>query len=339
MPIQTAELQWFNPQLVSDATPAQNGGRPSQTQNVSGIKNNLFPDVSAAQRAAGCEHWRKAFIQVKNADNLPLVDPRISIESGTPGDSHVLLYPGTWTDTQATRSGRPYGFATLALAADATDTEFVVTTEVDYSALADQPFQAGDLLRIDARADVLTAGLSEYVTLASVVQDGAELTLTLTAGLLNGYAQGVKVASVIAPGDLSASVSGLATTGGVTYDAVLHPLAVPQLGGIEQTWTITVTNGTTGALSVVGDTLGSLGTGATGVDLAPANPLGGTYFTLAAAVIFAHNHPSGVAEPSQADLRITQQLKTMLELIEVRILDHIIIGDGDGVSFAERGLL
>ncbi|QGU33297.1 RadC family protein [Thermochromatium tepidum] len=61
--------------------------------------------------------------------------------------------------------------------------------------------------------------------------------------------------------------------------------------------------------------------------------------TNAAAVIFAHNHPSGVAEPSQADLSITRRLKEALALIDVRVLDHIIIGDGDGTSFAERGLL
>jgi len=59
----------------------------------------------------------------------------------------------------------------------------------------------------------------------------------------------------------------------------------------------------------------------------------------AAAVIFAHNHPSGVAEPSQADLRITQRLKETLDLVEVRVLDHIVIGEGEGTSFAERGLL
>ena len=59
----------------------------------------------------------------------------------------------------------------------------------------------------------------------------------------------------------------------------------------------------------------------------------------AAAVIFAHNHPSGLTEPSQADLRITRQLKEALALIEVRVLDHLIIGEGEGVSFAERGLL
>ncbi len=61
--------------------------------------------------------------------------------------------------------------------------------------------------------------------------------------------------------------------------------------------------------------------------------------TRAAAVILAHNHPSGVAEPSQADLRITQRLRDALALIEVRVLDHLIIGEGEGASLAERGLL
>lgn len=61
--------------------------------------------------------------------------------------------------------------------------------------------------------------------------------------------------------------------------------------------------------------------------------------TNAAAVIFAHNHPSGVAEPSQADLRITQRLQEALALIEVRVLDHLIVGEGRGTSLAERGLM
>ena len=61
--------------------------------------------------------------------------------------------------------------------------------------------------------------------------------------------------------------------------------------------------------------------------------------TNAAALIFAHNHPSGVAEPSQADLRITQRLKDALALIDVRVLDHLIVGEGETTSLAERGLL
>jgi DNA repair protein RadC len=59
----------------------------------------------------------------------------------------------------------------------------------------------------------------------------------------------------------------------------------------------------------------------------------------AAAVIFAHNHPSGIAEPSQADIAITRKLKTAMQTIEIRVLDHLVIGAGEVVSFAERGLL
>lgn len=59
----------------------------------------------------------------------------------------------------------------------------------------------------------------------------------------------------------------------------------------------------------------------------------------AAAVIFAHNHPSGVAEPSQADREITRHLRHALDLIEVRVLDHFVIGSGCALSLAERGWL
>ncbi|WP_341327083.1 DNA repair protein RadC [Methylotuvimicrobium sp. KM2] len=59
----------------------------------------------------------------------------------------------------------------------------------------------------------------------------------------------------------------------------------------------------------------------------------------AAAVIFAHNHPSGISEPSQADRHITDKLKQALALFDIRVLDHFIIGDGLPYSFAEHGLL
>lgn len=59
----------------------------------------------------------------------------------------------------------------------------------------------------------------------------------------------------------------------------------------------------------------------------------------AAAVIFAHNHPSGVAEPSQADISLTIRLKEALGLVDIRVLDHMVVGHGDVVSLAERGLI
>jgi DNA repair protein RadC len=59
----------------------------------------------------------------------------------------------------------------------------------------------------------------------------------------------------------------------------------------------------------------------------------------ACAVIFAHNHPSGVAEPSAADRAITHELRDALQLVGVRVLDHLVIGSGEPVSMAARGLL
>jgi DNA repair protein RadC len=59
----------------------------------------------------------------------------------------------------------------------------------------------------------------------------------------------------------------------------------------------------------------------------------------AAAIILAHNHPSGIAEPSQADERITRRVKSALELVDIRLLDHLVIGDGASTSLASRGLL
>jgi DNA repair protein RadC len=59
----------------------------------------------------------------------------------------------------------------------------------------------------------------------------------------------------------------------------------------------------------------------------------------AAAVVFAHNHPSGVAQPSQADELLTRQLKEALSLVEIKVLDHFIVAGNQCLSFAERGLL
>lgn len=59
----------------------------------------------------------------------------------------------------------------------------------------------------------------------------------------------------------------------------------------------------------------------------------------AAALVVAHNHPSGVAEPSHADRELTERLRQALVLVEIRLLDHVIVGDADTLSFAERGWL
>lgn len=62
-------------------------------------------------------------------------------------------------------------------------------------------------------------------------------------------------------------------------------------------------------------------------------------FHNAASVIFAHNHPNGIAEASQADKQLTQVLKSALSLLDIRVLDHFVVAGNDTISFAEQGLL
>ena len=70
----------------------------------------------------------------------------------------------------------------------------------------------------------------------------------------------------------------------------------------------------------------------------PREVVRGALANNAGAVVLAHNHPSGTAEPSRADEHLTQTLKATLQLIDVRVLDHLVVGDAV-VSFAERGLI
>ncbi len=76
-----------------------------------------------------------------------------------------------------------------------------------------------------------------------------------------------------------------------------------------------------------------------GASVYPREVIKRVLFHNAAAVIFAHNHPSGNTEPSQADKQITERLKQALALFDIRVLDHFIIGDGQPFSFAEHGLI
>lgn len=279
MPIQSSEIQWYGAAMVSDTVPAQNGGRPGAAL-VSGLKNGLFPDLTPAQRDAGNTCWRKAFCLARSSSETALGTPRVSLVAPTPGDGHALLYPATWTDTQATRSGRPYALALLAADASAGATSITVTTEADFSGMTDRPFQVGDLIRVDARSDLLAAGVSQTLAAQSVSYAGATVTIGFpTPGLADGYSAGARVASVLESADAASAVSGLTVSGGVTYPDDGR-LWAPQIGAIVQTWTLTFTSAATGAFRIEGDTVGEVGTGATGADCAPANPDGGQYFVL-----------------------------------------------------------
>ncbi len=301
MTISNSDIQYMKPQIVSDSD--GNGGRMSDVEAASGVKNNVWPDVPASERKNGSTKYRKVFIKIANADNLKLVDARIFVDTPTPGADRVLIFAGTQTDTQADVAGVAhdhYGSATLD--ADLPDQRgaggatLVLNTENG----ADAIFRSNGLIRISNKTslDDLT-GTEEFLRISStpVVWSGSTATVILRpdAVIENVYAaSNTRVSSVIEAGDIFGTtsdwqiLSAAGKYGGWNGSGAIPTLLTDQrmvssIGGCEQTWTITFSNATT--FTCVGDTAGSVGGGTIHADFAPNNPAwSAPYFTLASAL-------------------------------------------------------
>lgn len=279
MSIVAAELVWRKPTESSDA--GTNGGRMTATAIVTGVKNNLFPDVPQAERTAGSTKYRKAFIHVANDDDLPLIAAKVFAMKPTPGDDLVVLFTGTQTGTQS-GLGSPQVYGAGQLNADAIATDTVIDVLVEDWANA-PIFVDGMMLRVSNKENIDSiSGTEEYVTIATagVSPSGNVITLTLTTGLVNAYsATNTYVSSVIQAGDIEATATSPIVSGGGSYDSGTYPVIVDSIGSIQQNWTLTFTSAS--QFTIVGDTVGSLGTFNVTSDAAPNNP-GFTkpYFTL-----------------------------------------------------------
>jgi len=285
MPIQDSEIVWRPAALVSDATPAQNGGRMASALLVSGVKNNLFPDVSQAERTGGATKWRKAFIHIAGAQDSALMNVRVFIDALTPAGDFVTFAPGTQTDTEDLVTGRPYGVGmlTTAVIAGAMDLEVVGEHPASYVTL--EPFRIGDLIRVSDRPSTGGAGNEEWVTISDVLYADEVVSITVTPALVHPYAIENTVVSSIFE---TAQIVGLWDTFSKTsvagnFDsATLGNLVAHNKGAIEESWTLTFTGATT--FSVSGQGVGALAAvGSTAADYAPVNPATGTaYFTIKA---------------------------------------------------------
>lgn len=282
MAITPSELRWYKSQTVSDA--AANGGRMSNVESPSGVKNNIFPDVSLAERTAGILRLRKLFLKVANDDDLVLYNALVFVQLNTPGADNVTFFPGNQRGTQASITGseRLYGGGRLAANAAAGATSFSVNTE----GAALNYLRTGDMIRISDKTSVGGAGNEEFVTATNVSYAGDVATITIAApGLANAYsAPATGVSSVYDAGDVETIISAPSITSAAgTADFVVNPILGDNIGTIEQDWTLTFTSPT--AFNIVGDVVGAVGSGNISSDAAPANPLfpGKPYFTLPSA--------------------------------------------------------
>lgn len=282
MPIATGELKVFRSAQVSN-TAASNGGRASYNEAVSGVNNNLFPDVSQAERTAGATHFRKMFFKNTNAADLTLFNARCFVENYTPGQDAVYFHAGSHIDLQSELTGSEtlYGSGQL----DADVSAGATSIDVLIEASTPQFFQNGQTIRISDKATIDGAGNEEFVTInGAPVPNGSVITLPVTA-LANAYsAANTRVANVYTFGDVVGAISNLVVTtvGDGDYDNVGQPIEVPNVGGVYDDWTLTFTSST--AFDCVGTREGSIGSGSTLSDFEPNNANTGTpYFSVKAA--------------------------------------------------------
>lgn len=280
MSILDSEIILLKSLTVGDST--SNGGKLDNTATIiSGVANNLWPNVFKAERTSGSTKYRKCFIKIANDDDLIFYNPQIWLDSFTAGDDWVTTFAATQSDTQNDITGTEehYGCAPLLNDVSAGASTFVV--DVEHSSLAtgqaQEIFRDGDVIRITDKVlpDSLS-GNEEFHTIngTPTVANDTQVTITIDGTLANGYVASVgsRVMSVYEPADLGATWDNWVETvaGDGTYDeGTFGNVSVDSIGSIEEEYTLTFTDATNFTCRDVA--MNVIGSGTTGADFSPTN--------------------------------------------------------------------
>lgn len=270
MAVESSEVKLYRAAVNSDA--GTNGGAISATEIVTNVLNNLFPNVSEAERTAGLTRYRKAFVRVEDPDDSDFDSVLLWIDEASAADDYFFLRPGTDTDTQADISSETDWVGTGEI-----DT-FTSSTEIAVEFPSAAGVHDGDTIRLDDGA-----GTVEFATVSGAPSwAGLVATITLASALVNTFSAGDKVSVCVDLGDLATAFGSWVETcaGDGAYDEAGNPLTLYDIGTISESWTLTFSSPT--AFSVSGAAVGSVGSGNTSTDFQPANG-GSYYFKLAAA--------------------------------------------------------
>lgn len=275
MAIISSELQLHYARQRNQASPAANGGRPSNNAVRCGQVGNIWPVVTSAQRAAGQTLAEKLFFLNRNASGDVGSDPWIALLATTGGDEYEWLVAADQDNMQSDLTGTERKYTAAKLAADAAAGATSLSIRLPHAELYGA-FQAGD------RVLIHTGGAGEVATVSAVSGTGADLTLTLQTGTANAWqAASAYVCSLYRPAiPLAPRVDSISQSGSGSYDFDNFPLGLSNVGTIRQNWTLTYTAST--QMEVSGDTVGSLGTFDISTNISPLDSSGNPYFTLAA---------------------------------------------------------
>lgn len=275
--MENTDLVLYKSVTISEA--GANGGRMSYTQVTSNILNNLFPNVSQSERTDGVTKYRKFFFKNKNASGETAANSRIWISRRSDGGDYFRLKAGTNTDIQSTADDYTNwlgsGYLYNAVGTDATKMDVVFDTN--------NGVYNSSLIRVSDNS-----GKEEFLTVkgaGGVSWNGNIATILTTTCFRSGYpaSQDVLISAVIDFGDLVASSDNWSESREI-YDESTYPVVVNNVGTIEESWTLTFSNGTT--FTVSGANTGAISGGVIGSNYSPVNANIGTgdyYFQILAA--------------------------------------------------------
>ncbi len=283
MTILQAELEFYKSKVVGSGS--TNGGRMSAVEIISGVVNNLWPHVLKAERDAGSILYRKVFAKVSNDSDENFLSTDLWNDIETAAGDYIIMFPGTQRDTQATfgsYSGAIYGCCNLN--ADITGGGSVFAVVLPHADAADFFIDGRNIRLTNMDNPESVTGNEELLTVSGTpTLAGLVLTITVAETIANSYtvAGGSRAMSLYSPGTVQTSFDNWVETsaGSGTYDEGSYPPVLDNLGSVDETWTLTFTDATN--FTVVGDSLGTIGSGTTGGDFAPSNSdFTKPYFTL-----------------------------------------------------------
>lgn len=277
MPVLSSELKIYRSATVNDT--ASNGGRLSTVLVASGLYNSLWPDVDPAEATAGNTKYRKCFVKVDNAANLPASNARIGLFGAAPGDIRHFLSAGTQTDVQSGVGATLYGGGKLDADVSLGASSIAVLVERG----ADVVFRAGDQIVVTDQATVGGSGNVEFHVVSGTPSvAGDVVTIALAGTLAHGFgASNTFVSSLLPLGTIQTAI-GSPTVTSAAGTFAQGQATVPNIGALYQTWTFTFSSAT--AFACVGDTVGAVGSGNINSTFAPNNPtFGSPYLSVPAA--------------------------------------------------------
>ena len=264
MTIIASDVKFYKAATNNDL--AGNGGRISATEIVDDTLNNLFPNVSSAERVAGLTRYRKMFLRNENVEDLILYHTDLWVGTQSVGEDYFRAHTGDDTDIQSASE-----LYTDWAGSGVLDSPGVIadpTIDVDYDA-ADGVFDGAEIYITDG------VNSEENEVNGAPVWLGTVATLTLVTALGNNYAAGTKVGTMIDLGNVAPTQDSWTETSALgTYDETTYPLTLFNVGSVTDSWTFTFTDGTN--FGVVGAQTGSLGAGDINTNFKPSN--GSSYY-------------------------------------------------------------